>query len=351
MARLDAARVFWPAAVGVSGGGDSIALMVLLARWAKSRHLPPPIILTVDHRLQPGSGEQARGVAAQAAALGLECHVLVWRGKKPQSGIEGHAREARYRLMGNWCRRQRQGRRVSALYLAHSEDDQAETFLLRLARGSGLDGLAAMQPAAPFPLPGFAGLKLVRPLLGFSRDELRAFLAARRIPWHEDPMNGDERFARVRMRQALPPLAAAGLTPSRIAQAAAHLARARAALDAATNTLLAAAATVEKSRILLDETVLLSAPREIGLRALARLLMQVSGQGYRPRFAALESLYDALGQPGFAGRTLHGCKLARAPKRAALCGAETFVLMREPGRKRPGHKEKEARGKPGLEPK
>lgn len=346
MARLDAARDLWPAAIGVSGGGDSVALMVLLARWAKSRHLPPPTILTVDHRLQPGSGEQAQAVVALAAGLGLECHVLLWRGKKPQSGIEGHAREARYRLMGNWCHKRRQGHRVSALYLAHSEDDQAETFLLRLARGSGLDGLAAMQPVAPFPLPGFAGLKLVRPLLGFSRDELRRFLTARRIPWHEDPMNGDERFARVRLRQALPVLDAAGLTPSRIAQAAAHLARARVALDAATDTLIAAATKAEKSRILLDGTLLLSAPREVGLRALARLLMQVSGQGYRPRFAALESLYDALREPGFAGRTLHGCKLARVPKRAAIYGAETFVLAREPGRKGPGRKEKSAKGKP-----
>ena len=127
--------------VAVSGGGDSLALMHLLARWARTRRLTAPVVLTVDHGLRKTSAGDARQVAAWAKKAGLKAHVLVWRGKKPKSGIEALAREARYRLMGTWMTKQG----INTLFVGHTEDDQAETFLLRLARGSGLDGLAAMR--------------------------------------------------------------------------------------------------------------------------------------------------------------------------------------------------------------
>lgn len=293
-------------AVAVSGGGDSVALMLLLSGWAKARKCKPPVVLTVDHGLRKGSAKDAKQVAAWAKAAGLPVHVLAWRGTKSKSGIEAAAREARYRLMGEWLR----SHGVSSLYVGHTLDDQAETFLLRLARGSGLDGLSAMRLTAPWPVPGFEGLSLVRPLLGVGREALRAYLTARDQPWLDDPMNDDPDFDRVKIRQAQPALVALGLTPGRVAAAAAHLARARTALEEATQALLSRAVRKAENGVVLDGALLAAAPAEVGLRALAAVLMQVSGQGYRPRFDALERLYQRVVSNMLGGGcTLHGCHI------------------------------------------
>jgi len=296
----------WPGAVAVSGGGDSLALMHLLAGWAKKTRRPAPVVLTVDHGLQRGSKSNAAKVARWARDAGLEAHVLRWEGPKPKSDIEAAARAARYRLMASWCR----AHGIDALYAGHTRDDQAETFLLRLARGSGLDGLAAMRAVGDYPLADHAGLALVRPLIGFERAALRAHLTRAKLAWLEDPMNADPRFARVRMRAAM---AALGLSAARVADAATHLARAREALEAVTEAVLRRACTREEGAVLADTAALAAAPREVALRALARILMGVSGQAYRPRFESLERLFDRIAQ-GSLGRgcTLHGCKIAPA---------------------------------------
>jgi tRNA(Ile)-lysidine synthase len=317
----------WPGAVAVSGGGDSVALMHLLRDWAKRR--APPIVLTVDHGLQPGSAAAARKVVRWARALGLKAHALTFNGTRPEADIEAAAREARYRLMGDWCREHG----IGALYVAHTRDDQAETFLLRLARGSGLDGLAAMRPLAPYPIPGFTGLAVVRPLLAMDRAMLREHLQAREQPWLEDAMNADPRFDRVRIRAALATLQDAGLTAARIADAAAHLGRAREALDTVTEAVLARACRIEGGAALVEAPALLAAPREIGLRALAALLMAVSGQAYRPRFERLERLFNAIAQGKIgAGRTLHGCRIAPLPRQKTADSAHILLIARESAR-------------------
>lgn len=321
----------WPGAIAVSGGGDSVALMHLLADWARARKLDAPKILTVDHGLTAGSKTRASEVKAQAKKRNLDCEILTWKTSKPKSGIEAAAREARYRLMGEWCR----ANKISFLYVAHSQDDQAETFLLRLARGSGLDGLSAMRDVAPFPVKGFSGLSLVRPLLDMTRDDLRRFLKAREIAWHEDPMNADPHFARVRFRMIRSTLEEAGLTSTRIAAAARHLARAREVLERDTAQLLDRVTRREGARTLIDGAALAAAPRELGLRALAELLKLAGGQTYRPRFEQLESLFDSLSTGRFAARTLHGCRLGLAPKRLAVFGSATLLLEKEPGRVKP----------------
>ena len=320
----------WPGAVALSGGGDSLALMHLLVDWAKFRGAEPPVALIVDHALRPESASEARRAAAFAKKAGLAAHILTREGPAPQSGIEAAARDARYGLIGDWLRK----RGISTLYVGHTRDDQAETFLLRLGRGSGLDGLSAMRGVAPFPLAEFADLNLARPLLGVSRAELRAYLKLSDLSWLEDPMNSEARFARSRIRGLMPALEAAGLSSSRIADAAAHLARARTALELATEAVLARAARPDGSRMLLDAEALLAAPREVGLRALAALLMAVSGEPYRPRFEALERLFDSIASGKLGrGATLHGCRLFPAPRAAQLFGAKTLILARESSRK------------------
>jgi tRNA(Ile)-lysidine synthase len=317
--------------VGVSGGGDSVALMLLLTDWAKGGKHTGPVVLTVDHGLLPNSHKEAERVCKLAGAAGLKAHVLVWKGGKPSADIEAEARQARYALMGAWCAEHK----VPALYIAHTEEDQAETFLLRLGRGSGLDGLSAMQPVSPLPIPELGRIKLVRPLLLFGKAELRDFLRLRKVEWSEDPMNSDPRFARARLRAAWPQLEELGLLSSRIADAARHLARARAALEEMTEGYLQRGTRAgEDGIITLDPLRLKMLPREIGLRALAAALSKVSGEVYRPRFESLERLFDSLlkGSLG-GGATLHGCIVAPAAAREQVFGSATVTVSREPPRK------------------
>ena len=318
-------------ALAVSGGGDSVALMQLFADWRKETRAASSIVLIVDHALRDGSAEEAARVQAWARAAGFDAHILRWKGRKPASGIEGKAREARYALLGEWCT----AHSVSSLIVAHTMDDQAETFLLRLGRGSGVDGLSAMKPRAAFPIAGFGNVEVVRPLLDISRAELRAFLKARATPWLEDPMNEDSRFARARMRKALPTLEAAGVPVRRIAEAARHLSRARQALEAATSAFLAAHARVEPGDFaLLDAAALARADSETGLRALSTILMAVSGKTYRPRFERLETLFDSINGGTFAAaRTLCGCRIGHAPKARAFFGPATLLVVRESPRR------------------
>ncbi len=326
---MDSLGAPWPGAVALSGGGDSLALMHLLSGWARAQGLAPPVALIVDHALRKEAAAEARKAAGFARKAGLVAHILTRKGPAPCSGIEAAARDARYGLMGDWLHRHG----LTTLYVGHTLDDQAETFLLRLGRGSGLDGLSAMRGLAPFPVPDLADLNLARPLLRFPRAGLRDFLKQAGQSWLEDPMNSEARFARSRIRGLMPALEAAGLSPLRIADAAAHLARARAALELATEAVLARAAKTAGDRVLLDAQALLAAPREVGLRALAALLMAVSGESYRPRFEALERLFDSIGSGKLGkGATLHGCRLFPAPRAVQVFGGKTLVLVRESSR-------------------
>jgi tRNA(Ile)-lysidine synthase len=326
-----AAGAPWPGAVAVSGGSDSLALMFLLRDWARKARLQPPVALCVDHALRAESAGDARKVLRLARAAGLQARILVRKGKAPRADIEAVAREARYRLLGEWAKQNG----IKAIYVGHTRDDQAETFLLRLARGSGVDGLAAMRMVAPYPLKEFSELALVRPLLAFDREDLRKELRARNQDWLEDPMNADPHFARVKIRNVWPVLEAMGLSKERVAGAAAHLARARAALDKVSQAVQARACRFERGEALLDPAALTGAPRELGLRALAAVLMEVSEKPYRPRFERLERLFDQIGEgsPG-AGHTLHGCRIGPAPAARACFGRGTLLVRQEEKRRK-----------------
>ncbi|HEY8947583.1 MAG TPA: tRNA lysidine(34) synthetase TilS [Rhizomicrobium sp.] len=331
-ARMDALRsagAAWPGAIAVSGGGDSVALMLLLAGYAKQAKLAPPVVLTVDHRLRENSAKDARAVVKMATDIGLKAHALTAKDDAPKSDIEAEARMMRYRLMGEWL----VAHKIGALYVAHTMEDQAETFLLRLARGSGLDGLSAMRVVAPYPMQEFPGLMIVRPLLDMARAPLRDFLRGKKQSWLEDPMNIDPRFARSKLRAAWPQLEALGLSAQRVSDAAEHLGRAREALDDMTASLLLRAARFDGGGALIDSVRLKMAPREVGLRALASTLSRVSGEIYRPRFGKLERLFDAIRDGSLGGgATLHGCIVAPAPRSVLAFGTGTLAVSREMGR-------------------
>jgi tRNA(Ile)-lysidine synthase len=317
MARLMAPfEPFEPAprvAAGVSGGADSMTLALLLHGWAAASG-GSAVALVVDHGLRAGSAADARRVASWLAALGLEHHLLAWRGPKPRSNQQAAARAARYALLSGWCRRH------GVLHLAtgHHRDDQAETLLLRLGRGSGLDGLAGM-PA----VRELEGLRLLRPLLSVPKARLETTLRTRGHPWIEDPGNRNPAYARTRLRRLQPELDARGLTVPRLAAAAGHLGRARAALERAAASLLAGAVSIDPAGYAwLEPEPLVSAGPETGQRALARVLMAIGGGAYAPRLERLSRLYDRLSTGLGRGATLAGCRIL--PRRGRL------LVVREP---------------------
>jgi tRNA(Ile)-lysidine synthase len=207
------------------------------------------------------------------------------------------ARRARQRLIAGWAA----GQGIGAVATGHTLDDQAETVLMRLARGSGVDGLSAMAPARRL-----AGVLWLRPLLAVRRTALRGLLAARGIVWAEDPTNADGRFARVRARAALAALAPLGITAEGLAATAARMGRARRALGLGAAELADRALRIEGGDIVMDAAALAAAPAELRDRLLAQALVWVAGAPYRPRQADLDRLGAAL----LAGRggTLAGCR-------------------------------------------
>ncbi|MBI2236345.1 MAG: tRNA lysidine(34) synthetase TilS [Magnetospirillum sp.] len=318
MARLGPFEARPVVAVAVSGGADSLALALLAGEWARHRG-GEAVALTVDHGLRPESAAEARRVAGWLAEAGLPHHLLRWDGAKPARDLQAAARAARYRLLGDWCR----DRGVLHLLLGHHRDDQAETLLLRLGRGSGVDGLAAMAAVQPTPWG-----RLLRPLLPLPRGRLETTLTARGQPWVEDPSNRNGAFARVRLRRLAGALAAEGMTAARLAATARRMGRARAALEQVTAAAAARAVEVHPGGFaLVRPEVFREVAEDIGLRLLSRLLLAVGGGDYTPRLGRLERLYAQLaaGLPG--ARTLAGCRVA--PWRGRL------VVSREAARVAP----------------
>lgn len=299
---LNPLRLYRHVGLAVSGGGDSMSLMWLAAQWAGQTQQPPKLsVLSVDHGLRPGSAEDASWVVEQARALGLAGVMLEWRGAKPATGVQARARQARYDLLVGWCIANRAG----ALVTAHSLEDQAETFLMRLARGSGVDGLSAMRPQRE------DHVAILRPLLGISRARLRGTLLAHGARWLEDPANRDPRFERVRWRTTLARLEQEGLTPVMIALSARRLERASQALEHATSRLEAEVVEQDDKQASFRLAAVHDTPEELMLRLLKRLIMRYGAGGEPPELAALERLGEWIPHGVSGGRTLAGCRITR----------------------------------------
>ncbi len=301
-------------AVACSGGPDSMALLLLVDEWTSARGGSTTAVI-VDHRLRHGSAADARRAAAWARARGIEAAVLTRRDPLARGGIQAAARELRYRLLERWCH----DRGVLHLALAHHREDQAETVFMRLLRGSGLDGLAAMAPVAES-----AFVRFLRPLLDVPRLRLVATLESRGQAYLEDPSNRDPRFLRVRIRRHLAGLGDSGLAVDRLTQLARRMRRARAALDAASAAALARVAAIfPEGYCWIDAAALKQVEEEIALRVIARAVAAVGGRVYPPRLARVERFWRALCEDRLAGgRTLGGCRIV--PRRQGL------LLCREP---------------------
>jgi tRNA(Ile)-lysidine synthase len=287
--------------LAVSGGPDSTALLWLAARWRAQRKRGPTLIaVTIDHGLRAASAHEALAVKRLAKTLKVAHRTLRWTGRKPKTGIQEAARAARYRLL---CQA---ARKAGARHIltAHTLDDQAETVLFRMARGSGVSGLAGMGFAAGVPVEEGRGIALVRPLLSISKTRLIATLHAAKVAYSADPSNADPRFARPRLRALLPALAREGLTAERLGRLARRVARIDAVLLRtvdAVQAVLCPEPWPPQGPVAVDPERFLALPAEIGLRLMARMIAQVGNEG-SAELGQLETLHAELvaaaGPPG-----------------------------------------------------
>ncbi len=296
--------------VAVSGGGDSVALLHWLADWA-DRCGCKICAITVDHGLRPEAADEASQVAAQCAKLGVSHDTLRWTGWNGAGNLQNEARRARYRLMADWAAQNG----VCDIALGHTLDDQAETVLMRLARGSGVDGLSAMTPTRQTN-----GVRWLRPLLRTRRAVLRDYLKLIGVGWVEDPSNEDQKYDRVKARAALDVLEDLGITSEGLAETATRMAAARQVMDQATYLAAKAMAEIKGGAVYLNTKQLFETLPETRRRLLAHSLCWVSGHPYSPRRIPLAELENDI----FTGKTstLHGCLITN---RADYC-----ILTREP---------------------
>lgn len=317
--------------LAVSGGPDSTALMVLAARWRKRQRRGPELIaVTVDHGLRPQAGKEALAVKRLARTLGIAHRTLRWKGAKPLTGIQARARAARYELLAAEARR----RGASHVVTAHTRDDQAETVMFRLARGSGIAGLAAMARAS-----AMNDLWLARPLLDVPKARLVATLQARRIAFADDPSNVDPKYTRVRWRALMPSLAAEGLHAARLSTLALRMRRANAAIDRMVEAVAARVVMVEPDRaVAVDAGLFADLPEEVALRLLGRAAAAIGTEG-EVELGKLESLMgalsEALGRNARFRRTLAGAMITLARDKITVERAPARRNQAKMPRKRP----------------
>lgn len=295
--------------VAVSGGGDSVALLRLLAAW-RGRGGPDLAVVTVDHGLRPEAAAEASFVEALCRDLGVAHERLRWSGWDGKGNLSDQARRARYRLIADWAR----GRGLRDVALGHTRDDQAETVLMRLGRGSGVDGLSGMADRRLVQ-----GVLFRRPLLAVGRAELRAYLTALGQRWVDDPTNDDPGYGRVAARKALALLEPLGITVEGLNATAARLSMAQAALRSAAHDLARASIRLEGGDVIMDRALFDAAPFETRARLFAHALCWVSSAEYRPRFSSLSTALEQAAQG--ARVTLQGCLIL--PRKA------TYRVTRE----------------------
>jgi tRNA(Ile)-lysidine synthase len=289
----DAKRLFadWKTApaivLAVSGGPDSIAMMWLAARWRRALKRGPQLVaVTIDHGLRPEAAREAREVKHLAKTLDLPHRTLRWSGAKPKTGLPAAARDARYRLLAKAAR----ASGATHVLTAHTRDDQAETLLMRMSRGSGIAGLAAMARQSQRE-----GVGLVRPLLEIPKARLVATLKKAKIGFADDPTNRDANFTRPRLRALMPALAAEGFDARNLTRLAARFARADAALeilvDGAERYLKLGGPDLDHAGF--DANAFAALAEEIRLRLLLRRIDRVGHEG-PAELGKVEALLAAL---------------------------------------------------------
>ncbi len=284
-------------AVGVSGGADSLALALLLQ---ESLPLVKIVALTVDHKLRPSSNDEALYTKKIMDLYGIEHHILTWDGEKPTTGIEEQARIARYNLLTEWCK----NNNVFYLAIAHHLFDQAETFLMRIHRGSGVLGLSSMEEIIVKD-----GINVLRPMLDIHPEILKDYLRNKNITWVEDESNYCDDFLRVKMRKFLPILEKeVGISAERLCDTVKNLKRTKKFLEDTVNYIIENQTKCWKDvAYSFDYSVFLDWHDEVKFHVLGRIIKELSGNLYTPEAEVLLFIIKSMIDNNFESTTLGGC--------------------------------------------
>lgn len=287
-------------AVAVSGGVDSVALAMLMKKICDEKKIEL-LAVTVDHKMREGSSVEALELSKMFKKEKISHAILEINSEKiPEKNIEARLRELRYELLRGFC----EERGISHLFLGHQLGDVAENFLIRLFRGSGLDGLSTMAEVAEFK-----GIKLVRPLLEIEKDELKKYLNEKKIKWFEDETNADEKFLRNKIRNFFETFEDKNLIQKRIKNSTDEIAEMRDIFD---SMMLREAAQMLEFKtegfFLIDRKKLQETDEKIALKILALVAMEVSGKDYKPRLKDLKLFYEYLMRSDkIKRREFYGC--------------------------------------------
>lgn len=295
--------------VSVSGGSDSLSLCFLLKKWLSQVNIKL-IAVIIDHKLRAESSKEADKVNILLRSYGFESHVIAWEGEKPSSNLQEKARLARYKLLTDYCHKNN----ISHIFTGHQLNDQAENFIIRADHGSGVYGLSGISKSTEFN-----GIKIIRPLLNFSKEELQDFLKSKNIEWVEDPSNHNEDFARVRARNFLKKHPE--WTP-KLVSLSKNLSRARDAIEYMVNKYIADIVTFGLENVVIELRDFNQLPQEIRFRMISKILQFISKKDKPARGERIENLLSKLelGKE-FKASTLSGCLIRRKK--------DTFVITEE----------------------
>ncbi len=297
-------------AVAVSGGCDSVALTFLLSSFCAEKNIEL-VALTVDHKMRESSSKEALELGKILEKNQISHHTLEINNEKvPEKNIEAKLREMRYDLLNGFCEKNK----IKHLFLGHHLGDVAENFLIRLFRGSGLDGLSTMREVVSCSLlvasKNNQQLTLIRPLLDFNKDELKAFLRERKIKWFEDETNDDERFLRNKIRKFFATFEEEDLIQKRVKNASDEISKMRDFFDAIVEE---EAKKILKENadgsIVLKHKKLLKLDEKIALKILAESSRKVAGKDYKPRLEKLKKFYEYLKTDEIKPRGFYGCEV------------------------------------------
>ncbi len=267
-------------AIALSGGSDSMALTLLSNNWAKKKNIDL-IAITIDHNLRKNSAKEALKVASWMQKRKINHTILTYKGIIPTSNIEAIARQYRYDMLFDYCKKHN----IEYLLIAHNADEQTETFFLNLSRGSGVYGLSCMPD-----IQNKNDIKIIRPMLLFSKEEIKSYLKDEKQKWVEDPSNKDTKYKRVRIRKIKKLLNTLELSNERISKIIDNMQRTRDTIEFYVNEFIKQNVIIN-DKVLINIEDILNYPKEIVIRALSKILKDFSKKIYPPRLENLENIY------------------------------------------------------------
>ncbi len=291
-------------AVAVSGGADSMCLTHILKHWCIKNNVKLNALI-VDHGLRSESSEEASFICTFLESQGIKTTVLKWIGAKPKSNIQSKARAARYELLHDYCL----AHGIKHLFVAHTLNDQAETVLMRIIRGSGIDGISAIKSKTKF-----GELTLLRPLLDTTRIHIENYMKDTGWPWVNDPSNMNHKYKRIKARSILNSYALEfddDKIYHRLGLLAENARRAKSYLDMRVSNIWAKKVNVHPLNFLILDNSVYKFHEEMKLRLLVRAFKYLNPQLPSPKLTSLTTLLSKLTLTPRQSRTLMGCRIVK----------------------------------------